>query len=87
MQNRIPLSGDSTGLVKAGALFSLERDYADIGKQAGELASKILGGAAPATLSPEPPRRLLYSVNLKTARHMRIQLSDDVVQNAARAFE
>jgi putative ABC transport system substrate-binding protein len=86
-QNRIPLSGDSTGLVKAGALFSLERDYADIGKQAGELAAQILGGAAPATLPPEPPRRLLYSVNLKTARHMRIQLSDEVVQNAARAFE
>jgi len=86
-QNRIPLSGDSTGLVKAGALFSLERDYADIGKQAGELAARILGGTAPSTLPSQPPRRLLYSVNLKTARHMRIQLSDEVVQNAARAFE
>lgn len=86
-QNRIPLSGDSTGLVKAGALFSLERDYVDIGKQCGEVAAKILGGRAPKTLPPQPPRRLLYSVNLKTARHMRIELSEDVVQNAARAFE
>jgi putative ABC transport system substrate-binding protein len=86
-ENRIPLSGYSTSWVKAGALFSLERDYVDIGGQCAALALQIRGGASPGALAPESPRRLLYSVNLKTARHMRLRIPEDVVQNAAYAFE
>ena len=86
-ENRIPLSGESTAWVKAGALFSLDRDYTDIGKQAALLAKRILDGERAGELPPEPPRRLLYSVNLKTARHMRLELSPDVIQNALYAFE
>ncbi|MEE9245783.1 MAG: ABC transporter substrate-binding protein [Gemmatimonadota bacterium] len=86
-RNRIPLSGGTTSWVKSGALFSLERDYEDIGMQCGELAVKILAGASPASLPPTAPRRLLYSVNLKTARYMRVKLSDRVIQDAAYVFE
>ncbi len=86
-RNRIPLSGASTSWVKSGALFSLERDYEDIGAQCALLALKVLRGANPSSLPPEPPRRLLYSINLKTARYMRIRISDHVIQDAAYVFE
>lgn len=86
-QNRIPLSGASTSWVKSGALFSLERDYEDIGAQCAEIAARVMNGVSPASLRPEPPRRLLYSINLKTARYMRLKLPDHVVQDAAYVFE
>jgi len=85
--NQIPLSGVSTSWVKAGALFGLERDYEDIGAQCGDLSVSVLRGKSVDRLGFSAPRRLLYSVNLKTARHMGIHIKDDVVQNAAYAFE
>jgi putative ABC transport system substrate-binding protein len=48
---------------------------------------KILAGTSPASLPPTAPRRLLYSVNLKTARYMKVKLSDRVIQDAAYVFE
>jgi putative ABC transport system substrate-binding protein len=86
-QNRIPLSGLSTSWVKAGALYSLERDYFDIGTQCAELAEAVLDGKSPSELPLLTPRVVLYSVNLKTARHMNISFPEDMVQEAAHAFE
>lgn len=86
-QNRIPLSGLSTSWVKAGALYSLERDYFDIGAQCAEQAEAILEGKSPSELPLLTPRIVLYSVNLKTARHMNISFPEEMVQEAAHAFE
>lgn len=76
-RNSIPLVGLSSSWVKAGALYALEWDYADLGAQAGEMALAILRGAKPSTVPAVPPRRTFYTLNLKTAEQMKIRFSDE----------
>ena len=82
-RNRIPFYGLSSAWVKAGALLALDRDYRDIGRQCGELAQAILEGAAPETLPPQTPRRILYSLNRRTAKQMKIDIPDSLWRGAA----
>jgi putative ABC transport system substrate-binding protein len=70
-RQQIPLVGLSAEWVKAGALYALERDYRDVGAQAGGLAVKILRGTPPRALPPQTPRTVLYDINLKTAQRLR----------------
>lgn len=86
MQHRLPLSGLTTSWTKAGALYSLDRDYADLGVQCGELALKILGGAKAGALPPVPPRKVVYSLNLKTADHMKIDVPQAIIEGAHHVF-
>ncbi len=87
LRNKIPLAGLSTSWVKAGALYALDRDYLDMGVQCGEVAGKILGGASPAALTPSFPRKVTYSVNLKTAGTMNLELTQEVVRGATQIFQ
>ncbi len=82
LRNHIPFVGLSATWVKAGALYALDRDYDDIGRQLGEMAAKILQGAAPGSLQPAPPRKVLYCVNRRTARLLKVDLQDSVLQGA-----
>jgi len=86
-RNRIPMIGLSSAWVKAGALFALDWDYVDAGAQCAELAAKVLNGARPGGIAPVSARRVTYAVNLKTAREMRVVLSDTVVKGATQVFE
>jgi len=82
----VPFVGLSSSWVKAGALYALDRDYKDLGAQCGELAIKILQGTKPSTLAIVPPRRTLYSLNQKTADHMKMEFSPLVIKNAQQVF-
>jgi putative ABC transport system substrate-binding protein len=86
-RHQIPLIGQSTPWVKAGALYALDRDYGDIGTQCAELAQRILAGRAPSTLPPVPPRKIRYSLNRKTAEQMKLELSDQAFRDAAVVVE
>ena len=85
-QNRIPLVGLSTAWVKAGALYALEWDYTDIGHQCGEMVVQILGGTSARAIPPAAPRKVLYTLNQKTARHMKIDLPESLVRGAREVF-
>ncbi|ODT44788.1 MAG: hypothetical protein ABS70_04660 [Nitrospira sp. SCN 59-13] len=87
LRNKIPLAGLSASWVKAGALYALDRDYLDIGNQCGEIAVKILGGTSASSLVPTFPRKVTYSVNLKTAGAMNLELPQDVVRGATHIFQ
>ncbi|MGH9748872.1 MAG: ABC transporter substrate-binding protein [Candidatus Polarisedimenticolia bacterium] len=87
LRHRIPFVGLSETWVKAGALYALDRDYADIGAQCGEVAARLLQGASPASVPPATPRRVVYSINLKTARLLRIDLPPNLVQGAQAVIE
>jgi putative ABC transport system substrate-binding protein len=82
----VPFAGLSSSWVRAGALYALDRDYKDLGAQCGELAIKILQGTKPNMLAIMPPRRILYSLNQKTADHMKLEFSSSVVKNAQQVF-
>lgn len=85
-RNSIPFIGPSPTWVKAGAIHSLDWDYADLGAQAGEMALKALGGTPPHEIPPAPPRKVLYSLNLKTAQQMNITFPEQIVRGARRTY-
>jgi putative ABC transport system substrate-binding protein len=86
LQNSIPFAAPSSMWVKAGALYSLDCDYKDVGAQCGEMAVKVLKGASPASLQPETPRTITYSINMNTARTMKLVIPDDVVRGAKQTY-
>jgi putative tryptophan/tyrosine transport system substrate-binding protein len=85
-QNRIPFVGLSTAWVKAGALYALDWDYADLGQQCGEMALQVLRGTPVSALRPEAPRKVVYTLNQKTARHMKVEIAEPLVRGAREVF-
>ena len=86
-RNRIPVVGLSSAWVKAGALYALDRDYFDIGAQCGELAQKIFDGTPVSKLPAQRPRKIVYTINLKTARYMKLDIPVPLVQGAREVFD
>ena len=87
LRNRIPFVGLSLTWVKAGALYALDRDYTDIGMQCGELALQVIRGKSAGTLPPAVPRKVVYSVNLKTARQLKVEIPKDLLEGAQSVIE
>src|SRR5574341_1071741 len=87
LRNRIPFIGLSASWAKAGALYALDRDYADLGKQCGELARDILDGRPPESLPPASPRKVVYAINLRTALHMKVTGPEALIRGASEVFE
>lgn len=85
-RNKIPFVGLSTPWVKAGSFYALERDYGDIGNQCAEIAVRILKKTAPNTIQVVPPRKVLFSINLKTARAMNLEVSQQIIRGASQVF-
>ncbi|MSP26352.1 MAG: hypothetical protein EXR75_14595 [Myxococcales bacterium] len=85
--NRIPISGPSDSWVKAGALYALDRDYRDIGRQCGELGADILRGRAPRDLPVQKPRIILYSLNARAFDDMKLAApGGDLVAKATAVY-
>jgi putative ABC transport system substrate-binding protein len=85
-RNSIPLIGPSAAWVKAGALYSLDWDYRDLGAQCGEMARQVLHGVPPGSIPAAVPRKVLYSVNRNTAQQMKITIPGQFLQGARNVF-
>ncbi len=81
-RNRIPLIGPSSSWVKAGALYSLDWDYADMGAQSAELALQILNGARAGSLPPAFPRKVSLSLNRGIIQTMKLSVPDALYREA-----
>jgi len=69
IENNIPLIAFSKKYLEAGALVSLDIDPNDIGRQAWELADRMLSGTDMKQIKNTYARKLDVSINLKTARN------------------
>jgi putative ABC transport system substrate-binding protein len=85
-RNRIPLVGPSESWVKAGALFSLEWDYRDIGIQCAEMVVKVRQGTQAASIPPAWPRKIMYAINAKTALHMKTEIPEPLINGSHQVF-
>jgi len=83
----IPLIGISDKYVKNGALIALSFDSEDIGKQAGEIASRVLDGEDVASISPAKPRKLKLSINVNTAKKLGLDIPDVLIAEAYRVYK
>lgn len=81
-RNRVPLVGLSEQWTKAGALYALDRDYVDIGVQCGEKLLQVLNNKPIKQIPIESPRKVLYSINLKTVQHMKLDVPDGLLRGA-----
>lgn len=80
LRNKIPFMAFSSNYVNAGALMALECDYTDIGRQAAEIAVKILNGQKPNEIPVYTPRATRLVVNEKTAQLIGVKLSKIYLQ-------
>lgn len=87
MRNHIPFIGLSSPWVQAGALYALDRDYEDVGRQCGEMAARILNGESVGSVLREPPRKVRYSINLRTARRMNLAIPGELLRGAVEVIE
>ncbi|GAG15609.1 unnamed protein product, partial [marine sediment metagenome] len=86
LRNKIPFMGFSVQLVKAGALVALYADFADIGRQSGDLAVRILNGTNPTELPIMSPRKINLAVNLRVAERMGVSIPPQMVDRADIVF-
>ncbi|MCP4706979.1 MAG: hypothetical protein GY865_20455 [candidate division Zixibacteria bacterium] len=79
LRNGIPFMGFSRNLVESGALFALDFDYKDIGRQTGKIVLKVLAGRDPARIKVEVPGIIWFHYNEKTANHINIDVPEDLI--------
>ena len=94
MRHKVPVFGDSRGLVRAGALLGIEVSPGGQGRGAAELVDRLLRGdgsqvqarrrAQPADEGPATEYQV--SVNLVVADALSIQLPKELVVRAANVF-
>ncbi|MEA2624663.1 MAG: hypothetical protein QOD06_708 [Candidatus Binatota bacterium] len=83
LRGRVPLFGISPAHVRAGALAALGSDYADVGRQTAEIALRVLGGEKPGAIGIAVPRKVSIALNLRTAAHLRLQVPEDLENEAS----
>lgn len=79
LRNQIPMMAFSQALVEAGGLFTLDYDFKDIGRQAGEIAVRVLAGANPGDISVATPGIIYFKYNEKTAQRIQVTIPDDLL--------
>jgi putative ABC transport system substrate-binding protein len=80
----VPVIGLSNGYTKAGALMSVDCDYRGVGRQAGEMCARILGGERPSSIKSQRPLKAAgYSLNMMVANQLGVSLSSTAESEAA----
>jgi len=82
LRQRVPFVGLSPTFVKAGALLAFSTNYRDLGNQAAQQSLEILDGGSVNLVPMTAPRRVKLSINMNTARRMRVDIDDDTQSNA-----
>jgi putative ABC transport system substrate-binding protein len=79
LRNRIPLMAFSQSLVESGGLFTLDFDFKDIGRQAGEIARRVLRGDRPAEIPVSTPGVIYFKYNEKTAEQIDVDIPEELL--------
>ncbi len=92
LRHRLPSAAPASQFVSAGCLLAYGPDVAEIYRQAARFVDLIVQGTRPADLPIEQPTRYELSINLRTARILRLTIprslllrADQVVEQAAAA--
>ncbi len=82
LEEHVPVIGFSREFARSGAFLCLSVNYGDIGRQAGQLARKIIDGQVVLPMRPLHPDRIEMSLNLKTAKFLEIEIPKDLENKA-----
>ncbi len=86
IRRSIPFMGFSRNVVESGALFALDVDYKAVGRQAGKIAIKILGGRYPGKIPVTSPDFIWFHYNEKTAGHIKITIPEEMIAVAKEVY-
>ena len=86
LRKGLPFMGFSRYVVESGALFAIDFDYKAIGRQAGEIANKIISGTNPADIGVTCPDVRWFHYNEKTASHLNIKIPEDLAAVAKEVY-
>ena len=82
-QNEVPILAAEADSVIRGAVATYGIDYHQLGRQAGEMAIRILvDGEDPSTMAVETLSELELTVNPEAAEAMGIEIPDEVMDRA-----
>ncbi len=87
LKERVPFMGFSSTIVASGALFALDFDYKDIGRQVGELSERVLRGESPSQLPVTRPGVIWLYYNENTARQVSIDIPEEIKIVAKKVFK
>ena len=85
-ESHVPVMGFGANVTKAGALFSCAYDFDDVGRQAGEIALRILNGTNPVSIGIVAPRRISYSFNRRIKEFLGITVAPQTWAKAQEIF-
>jgi putative ABC transport system substrate-binding protein len=81
LEANIPFVAFSAGLVQSGAVVGVYMNYADIGRQAAGLSTRLLSETPPAILGTMvPPDHLQQAINLKSGNYLGYPLTPTVLR-------
>jgi putative tryptophan/tyrosine transport system substrate-binding protein len=83
IRSQVPFVGLSAQWVRAGAVYALDRDYGDMGMQTADLAVRMLDGASARSIDAVRPRKVLYSLNTRSAGLMRLNVPQTLLRGAS----
>lgn len=86
LRNGKPFMGFSKNLVESGALFALDYDYKDIGRQAGRIANEVISGKPPSAIPVAVPGIIWFHYNEKTAKHINVEIPPDLAAVAKEVY-
>jgi len=82
LENKIPTMVYTDYLVKAGLLVSLTPDYFSIGEQAGNVVCNLQKSESNKQLSVISPQKINLTINLKTAKRLGLNISQNILASA-----
>jgi ABC-type uncharacterized transport system substrate-binding protein len=82
LNDRMPVMVPFSSSVTYGALISYHADSAEVGRQAGRQAGRILSGAAVRDVPPEIPKVKRLTLNLRVAQTLDLPLSRHLLSQA-----
>jgi hypothetical protein len=87
-EKKIPVLGLSERHTQMGALLSLSYGSAkDMGRQAGEVANRLMGEANKTPTAHVALRQVKLTLNLKTARKLGVEVPDGIIRQADNAVK
>jgi ABC-type uncharacterized transport system substrate-binding protein len=87
LRNQVPTMFNAAFWVERGALAGYGPDFYESGRQAARLVFKILKGEKPESIPVEQNSRIDFAINLKTAKALKLNIGQGLLQRADRLFE
>ena len=81
LENKIPIITFSEKYVRMGALLSIASDPFDMGRQAGEMANKVVSGKEITTIPPEYARIPVVTLNEKVMKNLGVRVAEERLKN------